>query len=147
DLVKALNDLESSASSDASVRECIAALPQEVSDVSCLEKLKDQNEATELSKKVEEACALLVNYNGRLASELQERKRVARMLRDYKLSQKSAFAESEKKLQIFKKKLGQVESVRQELHSHLQSLPDLSLLPGVHAGLAPLPSAGDLFKL
>jgi regulator of Ty1 transposition protein 103 len=38
--VKALEDLESSASSDATVRERIAALPQEVSDVSCLEKLK-----------------------------------------------------------------------------------------------------------
>ena len=60
----------------------------------------DQNEAQDLSKKVEEACDLLVNYNGRLAAELQERKRVARMLRDYIISQKAAFAESEKKLQV-----------------------------------------------
>ncbi len=34
--------------------------------------------------------------------------------------------------------------VRKELKSHIQSLPDLSLLPNVH-GLAPLPAAGELF--
>jgi len=39
ELVKALSDLENSASSDAAVRERIAALPPEVSDVSLLEKL------------------------------------------------------------------------------------------------------------
>jgi regulator of Ty1 transposition protein 103 len=60
----------------------------------------DQGEASELTKKVEDACNLLVNYNGRLAAELQERKRVARMLRDYLVSQKTALSESEKKLQV-----------------------------------------------
>ena len=39
-LVKALEDLENSASSDARVREQIAALPPEVSDVSMLDKLQ-----------------------------------------------------------------------------------------------------------
>jgi len=39
ELVKALSDLENSASSDAAVRERIAALPPEVSDASLLEKL------------------------------------------------------------------------------------------------------------
>jgi len=39
ELVKALSDLENSASSDAAVRERIAAFPPEVSDVSLLEKL------------------------------------------------------------------------------------------------------------
>ena len=39
ELIKALSDLENSASSDAAVRERIAALPPEVSDVSLLEKL------------------------------------------------------------------------------------------------------------
>ena len=38
--MRALEDLENSASSDAAVREQIAALPPEVSDVSLLEKLK-----------------------------------------------------------------------------------------------------------
>ena len=39
ELIRALSDLEHSASSDAAVRERIAALPTEVSDVSMLEKL------------------------------------------------------------------------------------------------------------
>ncbi|ELT89785.1 hypothetical protein CAPTEDRAFT_170579 [Capitella teleta] len=149
DLVKALNDLESSASSDASVRERIAALPQEVSDVSCLEKLKDQNEATELSKKVEEACALLRPKSNTLVFMLNKSPLGDDLQADLTVDHKKFCNQCFKinSSQIFKKKLGQVESVRQELHSHLQSLPDLSLLPGVHAGLAPLPSAGDLFKL
>ena len=40
DLVKVLQDLENAASSDAAVRERIAALPPEVSDVSLLDKLR-----------------------------------------------------------------------------------------------------------
>ena len=40
DLVKALQDLDNSASCDAAVRERIAAFPPEVSDVSLLEKIK-----------------------------------------------------------------------------------------------------------
>ena len=39
ELIRALTELEHSASSDAAVREHIAALPPEVSDVSLLEKL------------------------------------------------------------------------------------------------------------
>lgn len=39
-LVKALSDLDSAASSDAAVREKIAALPPEVSDISNLDKLQ-----------------------------------------------------------------------------------------------------------
>ena len=47
-------------------------------------------------------------------------------------------------LQEYKNKLEKVAVVRKELKSHIQSLPDLSLLPDMH-GLAPLPAAGDLF--
>ena len=46
-----------------------------------------------------------------------------------------------------KGKLDRVNSVRQELLSHIKNLPDLTLLPDVTGGLAPLPSAGDLFSL
>lgn len=49
-------------------------------------------------------------------------------------------------LQEYKQKLARVTQVRKELKSHIQSLPDLSLLPNVTGGLAPLPSAGDLFS-
>lgn len=37
--------------------------------------------------------------------------------------------------------------VRQEVNTHLQNLPDLAQLPSVKGGLAPLPSAGDLFTV
>jgi len=94
---------------------------------------------------VDDACTLLANYNARLADELVERKRVAKMLRNFITSQKDALVDSEKKFQEYSVRLEKVEAVHKELKSHVQSLPDLTLLPDVTAGLAPLPSAGDLF--
>ncbi|KAK0060788.1 regulation of nuclear pre-mRNA domain-containing protein 1B-like isoform X1 [Biomphalaria pfeifferi] len=147
DLVQRLSDLENSASCDASVRERIAALPPEVSDISHLDKIQDRESADRLSEKVDEAALLLNEYNRRLVAELEERKKVARMLRSFILSQQQQVKEKEKSLQEFKDKLHKVTSVRQELVSHIQNLPDLTLLPDVTGGLAPLPSAGDLFSL
>lgn len=43
DLVKALQDLENAASGDAAVRQKIASLPQEVQDVSLLEKITGES--------------------------------------------------------------------------------------------------------
>ncbi|KAI5096140.1 regulation of nuclear pre-mRNA domain-containing protein 1B, partial [Silurus meridionalis] len=146
ELVKALQDLENAASGDAAVRQKIASLPQEVQDVSLLEKITDKEAADKLSKTVDEACLLLAEYNGRLAAELEDRRQLARMLTEYITSQKEALSEREKKLEEYKQKLARVTQVRKELKSHIQSLPDLSLLPNVTGGLAPLPSAGDLFS-
>ncbi|CAK6951164.1 regulation of nuclear pre-mRNA domain-containing protein 1B [Scomber scombrus] len=146
ELVKALQDLENAASGDAAVRQKIASLPQEVQDVSLLEKITDKEAADKLSKTVDEACLLLAEYNGRLAAELEDRRQLARMLNEYISSQKEALTEREKKLEEYKQKLARVTQVRKELKSHIQSLPDLSLLPNVTGGLAPLPSAGDLFS-
>ncbi|XP_026055408.1 regulation of nuclear pre-mRNA domain-containing protein 1B-like isoform X1 [Carassius auratus] len=146
DLVKALQDLENAASGDAAVRQKIASLPQEVQDVSLLEKITDKQAADKLSKTVDEACLLLAEYNGRLAAELEDRRQLARMLTEYIQSQREALSEREKKLEEYKQKLARVTQVRKELKSHIQSLPDLSLLPSVTGGLAPLPSAGDLFS-
>ncbi|XP_051517155.1 regulation of nuclear pre-mRNA domain-containing protein 1B-like [Myxocyprinus asiaticus] len=146
ELVKALQDLENAASGDAAVRQKIASLPQEVQDVSLLEKITDKEAADKLSKTVDEACLLLAEYNGRLAAELEDRRQLARMLTEYIQSQKEALNEREKKLEEYKQKLARVTQVRKELKSHIQSLPDLSLLPNVTGGLAPLPSAGDLFS-
>ncbi|KAL1021068.1 hypothetical protein UPYG_G00008310 [Umbra pygmaea] len=146
ELVKALQDLENAASGDAAVRQKIASLPQEVQDVSLLEKITDKEAADKLSKTVDEACLLLAEYNGRLAAELEDRRQLARMLTEYIGGQKEALAEREKKLEEYKQKLARVTQVRKELKSHIQSLPDLSLLPNVTGGLAPLPSAGDLFS-
>ncbi|XP_061908232.1 regulation of nuclear pre-mRNA domain-containing protein 1B isoform X1 [Entelurus aequoreus] len=146
ELVKALQDLENAASGDAAVRQKIASLPQEVQDVSLLEKITDKEAADKLSKTVDEACLLLAEYNGRLAAELEDRRQLARMLTDYIGSQKEALMDRENKLEEYKQKLARVTRVRKELKSHIQSLPDLSLLPNVTGGLAPLPSAGDLFS-
>lgn len=146
ELVKALQDLENAASGDAAVRQRIASLPQEVQDVSLLEKITDKEAADKLSKTVDEACLLLAEYNGRLAAELEDRRQLARMLTEYIQCQKEALTEREQKLEEYKHKLAQVTQVRKELKSHIQSLPDLSLLPNVTGGLAPLPSAGDLFS-
>ncbi|KAM9786210.1 regulation of nuclear pre-mRNA domain-containing protein 1B [Neosynchiropus ocellatus] len=146
ELVKALQDLENAASGDAAVRQKIASLPQEVQDVSLLEKITDKEAADKLSKTVDEACLLLAEYNGRLAAELEDRRQLARMLTDYINSQKDELVKREKKLEEYKQKLARVTQVRKELKSHIQSLPDLSLLPNVTGGLAPLPSAGDLFS-
>ncbi|XP_060119896.1 regulation of nuclear pre-mRNA domain-containing protein 1B isoform X3 [Heteronotia binoei] len=146
DLIKALQDLENAASGDATVRQKIASLPQEVQDVSLLEKITDKEAAERLSKTVDEACLLLAEYNGRLAAELEDRRQLARMLIEYTQNQKDVLTEKEKKLEEYKQKLARVTQVRKELKSHIQSLPDLSLLPNVTGGLAPLPSAGDLFS-
>uniref|UniRef100_A0A4W5MKT8 Regulation of nuclear pre-mRNA domain containing 1B n=1 Tax=Hucho hucho TaxID=62062 RepID=A0A4W5MKT8_9TELE len=139
ELVKALQDLENAASGDAAVRQKIASLPQEVQDVSLLEKITDKEAADKLSKTVDEACLLLAEYNGRLAAELEDRRQLARMLTEYIGSQKEALTEREKKLEAL------AFFVLQEYKQKL-SLPDLSLLPNVTGGLAPLPSAGDLFS-
>ncbi|XP_067911240.1 regulation of nuclear pre-mRNA domain-containing protein 1B-like isoform X2 [Heterodontus francisci] len=146
DLIKSLQELENAASGDAAVRQKIASLPPEVQDVSLLDKITDKESADRLSKTVDEACLLLADYNGRLAAELEDRKQLARMLADYIRSQNEILAEKERKLEEYKRKLARVTQVRKELKSHIQSLPDLSQLPNVTGGLAPLPSAGDLFS-
>ena len=61
---------------------------------------KDKGDAQKLEAQVEEARALLAEYNSRLANELDERKRVARMLRDFIHAQKEALTESENRLQV-----------------------------------------------
>ena len=49
--------------------------------------------------------------------------------------------------QDYKEKLKKVCNVRADVKSHISNLPDLTQLPDVTGGLAPLPSAGDLFSL
>lgn len=50
-------------------------------------------------------------------------------------------------LQEYSARLTKVRDVQKEISSHLHNLPDLTQLPDVTGGLAPLPSAGDLFNL
>ncbi|KAL3244766.1 hypothetical protein MRX96_018573 [Rhipicephalus microplus] len=68
------------------------------------------------------------------------------MLASFTFHQRELMALAEEKLEEHRDKLHKVTHVRNELKSHLQNLPDLTLLPSVTGGLAPLPSAGDLFS-
>ncbi|XP_014248263.1 regulation of nuclear pre-mRNA domain-containing protein 1B [Cimex lectularius] len=145
ELVKALMDLENAASVDVAVREKIAKLPPEVSEVKLLSKLEDKEAALKLAEQVNAALDLLNDYNARLLQEMDERRRVSQMLRDYTLSQKQLLQQAEARLEEYKEKLIKVEQVRHEVLSHLTNLPDMMKLPDVTSGLAPLPSAGDLF--
>lgn len=147
ELISALHELEHSASSDANVREKIASLPPEVSDASLLKKIRDKDAAERLQRQVNEACIILADYNNRLALELEERKKISNMLYAFVKNQKDSLTLAEQRLAEFKEKLQSVSQVRDELKSHLQNLPDLSLLPSISGGLAPLPSAGDLFSI
>lgn len=52
ELIRALTELENSASSDAVVREQIANLPPEVSEVAMLSKLEDKEQAAKLAAQV-----------------------------------------------------------------------------------------------
>ncbi|XP_050421470.1 regulation of nuclear pre-mRNA domain-containing protein 1B [Adelges cooleyi] len=147
ELIKALNDLENAPSCDAVVRERISKLPPEIADVSLLSQLKGKSEAEDLLRKVNDAVALLTDYNTRLVCEMEERKKVTAMLQDFIQSQRDLIDQAEQRLQEYQGKLQKVCHVRQEVSTHLQNLPDLAQLPSVRGGLAPLPSAGDLFTV
>lgn len=196
ELIKALLDLESSASSDANIREQIANLPPAVSEVSELSKLQNKEAAAELAKtvnmtfvhttqskeknssfvfalivcQVDEAAQILHDYNMRLSVEMEDRKKLTAMLRDFQAEQKELLAQAEQRLEVivsfytkplpkfsfdvpflppqeYNKKLIKVKDVQKEIKNHLNNLPDLTQLPDVTGGLAPLPSAGDLFSI
>lgn len=147
ELVKVLQDLENSASSDAVVRERIANLPPEVSELSALAKLEDKEAANRLALKVNDAIKILNDYNVRLASEMDDRKKLTTMLKDFQREQQELLAQAEQRLQEYQSKLSKIKEVQREVRSHMNNLPDLTTLPDVTGGLAPLPSAGDLFNI
>lgn len=145
ELIKAIQDLENSASSDAIVREKIASLPPEVSEVGHLEKLQSAREGQQLMEKIKEATDLLNEYNERLQQELKDRKKVGKMIVNFLSNQNDLLSKAEENLELYRDKLDKVNAIKDDLQSHIQSLPDLTQLPDVTGGLAPLPSAGDLF--
>ncbi|XP_032520686.2 regulation of nuclear pre-mRNA domain-containing protein 1B [Danaus plexippus] len=147
ELIKALLELESSASSDEAVRERIASLPPEVSEVQLLSKLEDKESALSLSAVVNSAVELLAEYNLRLSEELEKRRKVATMLRDFEQAQRELAKKAEATLEEYNIKLQKIYEVKAEVKSHIENLPDVSRLPDVTGGLAPLPSAGDLFSV
>lgn len=145
DLIKSLKALEQTASCDAAVRERISKLPPELSDMSLLAKIENKEQMNRLSNQVEDAHRLLSDYHQRLVQELEERKQVSIRLAAYHRLQKLQMQEAEKHLSEYQQRLEKVTQVKDGLRSHLQNLPDLTLLPSVTGGLAPLPTPNDLF--
>ena len=142
-LVRALQDMEKSASRDSSTRDKIANLPIELTDPNSLGKLEDKKAANRLLKQLEEASKLLNKYNEELSQEMEHRKAIGIMLATFIKNQSDSLTKSEQQLNLFREKLKQVDQVKKHIKAHLQNLPDLRMLPSV---MAPLPSAGDLFN-
>lgn len=92
--------MENTASSDAAVRERIASLPPEVSEVSLLANLADRSSAEQLSVAVNEAAALLADYNGRLQAEMETRRKVLTMLRDYTIAQRQLLQQAQSTMEV-----------------------------------------------
>lgn len=119
ELVKAIQDLEVNiASSDEKVREKIANLPKEVSDVTIISKIEgklrfaniehneynfyyiERDAADQLSAQVNSAVLLLSQYNTRLQTEMEQRKKVAVMMRDFLQAQEELLAQAERNLEV-----------------------------------------------
>lgn len=143
DLISCLRSLENTASSDAAIRESIAKLSPEVSDSSLIDKLRDKTEAEQLGQKVEEACVMLSDYNGRLAKELEDRKKISHKLAAFCRYQRELQERVQKTLAEYAERLNKVKQVKSELKLHLKNLPDLDKLPSLKE--APLPKPNDLF--
>merc|ERR1719273_872476 len=137
ELIQALQELENSASSDALVREKIARLPPEVSEVTKLDAVKSVAAAEILQGQVEEANTLLDNYNERLQEELRDRKKVGKMIGEFLSAQKDLLAQAEERLETYLDKLEKIHQVKEELRAHTASLPDIPVLPSTNTGLAP----------
>jgi len=144
ELIKALQELENSASSDATVREKIAKLPPAVSEVARLAAVSSVTEAEVLAGQVEEASTVLDEYNVRLQDELKDRKKVGSMISEFLSAQKDLLAQAEERLEQYQDKMDKYQGMREELNSHIAALPDIPVLPAT-TGLAPLPNASDLF--
>ncbi|EDV29787.1 Regulation of nuclear pre-mRNA domain-containing protein 1B [Trichoplax sp. H2] len=146
ELVRCLSDLEQSASGDVVIRKKISELPKEFEDVGSVDSIQSKAEAEKLLKKVDEAVLLLADYNGRLTAELEDRAQGLRKLDELITIHQAELEKTEKELEKCKTKLATTAKVKKELKIHIESLPDLSLLPDVTGGLAPLPAANDLFS-
>jgi regulator of Ty1 transposition protein 103 len=62
--------------------------------------LADKASAEKLSVQVNEAVQLLTDYNSRLASEMEYRKKLTTMLKDFLQAQKDLLAQAEHRLEV-----------------------------------------------
>jgi len=125
ELIQAIQGLEDTATSDAQVREDISRLPRDVSDPAAIQRLDSGDAAEKLAAEVRAAAKLLEDYNERLESELRERRRVARMIYEFLVTQKTLVAGLEERIDTYKDKLDKVRSMEGEVKKHLSSLPNI----------------------
>jgi len=129
DLISALQELEASASSDASVRERIARLPPDLANVASVDNITSEEQARDKLQQLEAASSVLSEYNTRLLEELKDRTRVGKMVADFLSAQKDLLVQAEERLEEYRDKLDKVNQARTELEAHLASLPDIPTLP------------------
>jgi len=98
-----------------------------------------------LSRQVDEAVGLLESFTQRLEPELQERRELQQLLDAYIWQHLCQMRSAKKKLKEYQAKMEKVSAVKEELKSHLASLPDFSVQGAKTHSLAPLPTVGDLF--
>lgn len=104
------------------VRERIANLPPDVSEVAMLTKLEDKESAIVLASQVRnilvivsfdfiiewgvlfvqvnDAVLILHEYNARLCAEMEDRKKLTTMLKDFQTEQRELLAQAEQRLQV-----------------------------------------------
>lgn len=102
ELIRALQELENSATGDSALCQRISCLPAEVLDTSLLHRITDKEQGERLARLVEEACMLLADYSGRLAAEVDDRRQLTRMLTLFLHSQRDGLAQNEQKLEVRK---------------------------------------------
>ena len=82
---------------------------------------KSQNEQRSIIfHQVDHALGLLTKYNDRLQQELKDRRRVKKMIADYLAAQKDLETQAEERLEQYRDKLEKVNSLRDDLKSHIQ---------------------------
>jgi regulator of Ty1 transposition protein 103 len=148
ELIQMIKDLEKMPSTDAATRGKIANLPAEVSDIGGIDEICiDSDIARSLLKKIQSAADLLHDYNVKLDKELDDRKAASMKLQDFLHAQTDLLSQAEHRLEEHQAHLKIMYKKVEDLKAHVSSMPDFSKLPTVTDGLAPLPSAGDLFNM
>ena len=71
-----------------------------ISGLNLVLSVSDKDSAKRLSGIVDDACFLLSEYNKRLSDELEDRKKVAKMLRAFIIAQRNQLSSAEKRLQV-----------------------------------------------
>ena len=103
-------------------------MPPEVSEVSKLDSVKTVTSAQTLLGQVDEASGILDTYNLRLQDELKDRKKVGNMMSEFLSAQKDLLAQAEERLELYLDKLEKIHQVKDELKSHIASLPDIPVV-------------------